>query len=247
MRRRGWKSRGEKKGSKKKIFFLVLVIFTFLSIQSLVFVEKSLREPLMNVAKIRVKQIATEAINKAISEQVMHESNYEKLIDWKTDKNGKVTGFMLNYSEHRRITSETVKIVQDTLDELQKIPDYIPLGQALNSAILASYGPDVKVKFVPEGAVKIDLNTRQKDAGINMLLVEVYIRIITEVAIIIPFDTAPEVVETEVPISYLLVVGDVPMYYFDNKGQQVESSKGIGPLPPTISLPNIPPADTIEE
>jgi sporulation protein YunB len=247
MRRRGWKSRGEKKGSKKKIFFLVLVIFTFLSIQSLVFVEKSLREPLMSVAKIRVKQIATEAINKAISEQVMHESNYEKLIDWKTDKNGKVTGFMLNYSEHRRITSETVKIVQDTLDELQKMPDYIPLGQALNSAILASYGPDVKIKFVPEGAVKIDLNTRQKDAGINMLLVEVYIRIITEVAIIIPFDTAPEVVETEVPISYLLVVGDVPMYYFDNKGQQVESSNGMGPLPPTISLPNIPPADTIED
>ena len=51
-----------------------------------------------------------------------------------------------------------------------------------------------------------------------MILVEVYIRITAEMAIIIPFDTKPETVVTEIPISYLLVVGDVPMYYYDNKG-----------------------------
>lgn len=95
----------------------------------------------------------------------------------------------------------------------------------------------VPIRLVPAGAVKVDLNTRQKDAGINMLLVEVYIRIIAEVTIIIPFDTDSEIVETEVPISYLLVVGDVPMYYFDNKGKPLDDS-GEGVLPPTISLPD---------
>lgn len=67
-----------------------------------------------------------------------------------------------------------------------------------------------------------------------MILVEVYIRIIAEVTIIIPFDTEPELVETDIPISYLLVVGDVPMYYYDNTGKPVGESAAQAP---NISVP----------
>jgi len=67
-----------------------------------------------------------------------------------------------------------------------------------------------------------------------MILVEVYIRIIAEVTIIIPFDTEPEIVETDIPISYLLVVGDVPMYYYDNTGKPVGESAAEAP---NISVP----------
>jgi len=194
----------------------------------------------MSIAKIRIKQLAHDSINKAITENLSGSTSAQKLVDWKTDKNGKITGVMFNYSEHMRITSDAVNIVQNTLEELKKTPDYIPLGQALNSAILASYGPDVKIRFIPEGTVKVDLQTRQKDAGINMVLIEVFMRVNTEVAIIIPFETGTEEVETEVPISYIMVVGDVPMYYFDNKGQQVHSADdSTGVVPPTISLPSL--------
>ncbi|MDF2720097.1 MAG: sporulation protein, partial [Paenibacillus sp.] len=123
---------------------------------------------------------------------------------------------MLNYGEHMKITSETVSAVQNVLNGLKDIPEHIPVGQAMDSAIIASFGPKIPIKFTPVGAVKVDLSTRQQDAGINMILVEVYIRITAEVAIIIPFDSEPEVVETEIPISYVLVVGDVPMYYYDS-------------------------------
>lgn len=190
----------------------------------------------MNVAAIRVKQKATEAINTAITEKIAQGTNFDRLIDWKEDNSGKITGFMLNYAEHMKIAGDTVNIVQNTLQNLETIPEHIPLGLAFNSAIVASFGPDIPIRFVPAGAVKVDLSTRQKNAGINMLLVEVYIRIIAEVTIIIPFDTKPEIVDTEIPISYLLVVGDVPMYYFDGKGNPVGESQ---PLPPNIALPDL--------
>ncbi|ANE48611.1 sporulation protein [Paenibacillus swuensis] len=244
MRRKRWRSQTVKPGSRKKVFFVVLVIMFFFSLQSFIFIEKNLRPPLMKVAKIRVKQIATQAINKAISDRIAQGENSQKLIDWKTDANGKVTGFMLNYAEHMKITSETIGVVQNILDDMQDIPERIPLGQAMNSAILASYGPEIPVRLVPAGNVKVDLNTRQQDAGINMILVEVYIRIIAEVAIIIPFDTKPELVETEIPISYLLVVGDVPMYYYDNKGRPVGEGAGSAP---NIALPNLQMSPTKEQ
>lgn len=233
---RRWRSAKHQSTGKKRIILVILFLFAFSSLQTFIYLERNLRPPLMNVAAIRVKQKATEAINTAITEKIAQGTNFDKLIDWKEDNSGKITGFMLNYAEHMKIAGDTVNIVQSTLQQLKTIPEHIPLGLAFNSAILASFGPNIPIRFVPAGAVKVDLNTRQKDAGINMLLVEVYIRIIAEVTIIIPFDTKPEIVATEIPISYLLVVGDVPMYYFDGKGNPVGESQ---PLPPNIALPDI--------
>jgi len=235
--RRGWRSHRHRTGnfSRRKLAFILILVFIFFIVQAFVFIERNLREPLMHVALMRVKQVATQAINKSITEQVAHQTDAsEKLIDWKTNASGKITAFMLNYGEHMKITSQTIETVQSTLSELGSIPEHIPIGQAFGSAVIASFGPRVPVKFEPLGAAKVDLNTRQKDAGINMILVEVYMRIVAEVSIIIPFDTRPELVETEIPISYLLVVGDVPMYYYDNKGNPVGDT---APGAPNISLP----------
>ncbi|TCN00611.1 sporulation protein YunB [Paenibacillus sp. BK033] len=218
-----------------KLWIIVTVLILLIgTLQSLVYIEKHLRPPLMKVAQLRIKQVATQAINKATTNEVVSNADFEKLIDWKMNSDGKVSGFMLNYAEHTKIRSETIKTVQATLDELKEIPEHIPVGNALGSALISTYGPRIPVKFEPVGAVKVDLNTRQTNAGINMILIEVYIHIVSEVAIIVPFETDPQIVETEIPISYLLVVGDVPMYYYDNEGKPVGES---APDAPNISLP----------
>ncbi len=229
-------SKGQsQKPHNRSRFWIIFSLLLILSImQSLRYVEKHLRPPILHLAQIRVKQIATESINKAISSQVADKGNAEALIDWKTDKNGKISGFMLNYKEHMRITSQAAEVIQTTLKELHNQTEHIPLGQALGSSLIASYGPNVPVKIEPQGAVKVELNTRQQDAGINMILVEVYIHIVTEVAVIIPFDVEPQVVDTEIPVSYLMVVGDVPMYYYDNQGQPVGEN---GSSAPGIAIP----------
>ncbi|CAH1212500.1 hypothetical protein PAECIP111892_03765 [Paenibacillus auburnensis] len=216
-------------------FWLILSLVLVLGmLQGLRYVEKHLRPPIIHLAQIRVKQIATESINKAITSQVADGGNAEALIDWKTDKNGKISGFMLNYREHMRITSQAAEVIQSTLQELHNRTEHIPLGQALDSPLIASFGPDVPIKIEPQGAVKVELNTRQKNAGINMILVEVYIHIVTEVAVVVPFDMEPQVVDTEIPVSYLMVVGDVPMYYYDNQGRPVGEN---GSNAPGIAIP----------
>jgi sporulation protein YunB len=233
--RRGWKSSTTGKSRLKRTILIVLAIVLLFILQAYIYVDKNLKGPLTSLAKIRLKQIATESINSAISERIAENTNFEKLIDWRTDRNGKINGFILNYAEHMKITAETVQIVKKQLERLTSVPEHIPLGQAMNSPILASFGPDIPIRLVPAGAAKVDLNTRYQNAGINMILVEVYIRITVEVTVIIPFDSEPEIVETELPISYSLVVGDVPTYYFDGKGNPV----GQTVPPPNISVPNM--------
>ncbi|OUM94373.1 MAG: sporulation protein YunB [Thermobacillus sp. ZCTH02-B1] len=222
----------------KRLVLIVFLSFLAFTVFAFVYVERHLRPPLMHVATMRVKQIVTQAINEAIMTQVASRTDAERLVEWQKSEDGRVTGFMLNYAEHMRITSETVETVQRTLYEIKHVPEYIPIGQAFGSAVIASFGPRMPVRFEPVGAAKVELGTRQRDAGINMILVEVFVRITAEMAIIIPFDTKPETVVTEIPISYLLVVGDVPMYYFDNKGNPGGSSADHAPnialtLPPS--------------
>lgn len=204
------------------------------SLQTFIYIEKNLKPPLKHLAQVRLKQIATQAINNAITERLARTTDYDKLIEWQRDNEGNVTSFVLNYAEHMRITAETVETVQSRLLELEKMPEYIPLGQAMGSAILASYGPNIPIRLVPLGSVHVTLNTRYENAGINMILVEVYIRAVAEVSIVIPFGSEPSVVETEIPISYVLVVGGTPMYYMDNKGNPVGNSPA---LPPSIAIP----------
>jgi len=236
MFKRKFRSRAPKRGRRRRIVLFMLFLMLLLTLQSYIYIERNVMPPLMNLAKVRLKQIATQSINAAISERIATGTNFEKLIEWQKDNNGKTSGFMLNYAEHMKITADTINTVQGLFDKLSTIPEHIPLGLALHSPILASFGPEIPVRLVPAGNVKVDLNTQYQNAGINMILVEVYIRIIAEVSVIIPFDSEPEIVETKLPISYLLVVGDTPMYYFDNKGNPLGNS---APLPPNVSLPDL--------
>lgn len=234
--RRKFRSQPQKPFSKKTIFFITVIVTVVLSLQSFIFLEKNIKEPLMSVARIRVKQVATEAINQAIANQT-GETDLDQLVTRWTNFSGDVTGLALNYGEHMKITSQVVDIVTKALEERVHIEEHIPLGQALDSAIISAFGPKIPLKFESAGAPRVELGTRREDAGINMLLITVFVRITAEVMIYIPFDTGPEVVSTEIPISYILVKGDVPMYYFDAKGNPLGGSGNSVTLPPSIALP----------
>jgi sporulation protein YunB len=244
----GWKSspirpikssRPIKPISRKKIFIFVLILMIIFTFASYVYLEENLQGPLMHVAKMHVKDIANRALNKAITDRIADEADPEKLINWIKDHQGRITGVSFDMAEHLKITSDAVKIAQNTMDELTNIPEHIPIGQAFDSAVIASFGPRMPVRFVPFGTVKADLDIKEKDAGINMQIIEIFVRITAEVTIIIPFDTKPETVFTEVPLSYILVVGDVPTYYFDNKGNPVGAIGNSGAPAPSIALPPV--------
>lgn len=215
------------------MWLIAALLLLIAVIQSFVFFDKKLKGPLLFLAQVRVKQMATEAINTAITQEIARTADADKMIQWKLDQSGKVTGFLIDYKEQMKLTSRTVQIVERVLKDKEDVPEHIPIGHALNSPLLSSFGPRVSVTFHPASAVQAEVDTRQTETAINMLLVEVFIRIRTEIAVVIPFDQAPEKLETEIPLSYALVVGSVPMYYYDGKGNPVG---GAGDAP-SITLP----------
>ncbi|TVX98705.1 sporulation protein YunB [Cohnella terricola] len=233
--------RQRSKMKRRHVWLIALLIVLFLIIQGAIFLDRELRQPLMFLAKIKVNQLATNAINDAIKSELAQALDSDKLIRWRTNADGKITGFEVDYKQQMAITARTIEVVERSLQEHEEVPERIPIGHVLNSPIISSIGPSVSIKFRPASVVKVEVETEQKEAGINNLLVEVYARIRTEVAVIIPFDREPEVIETKIPLSYALVVGDVPTYYYDGSGTPVGSGASQAPA---IALPGNPPPQT---
>ncbi|MFC5402980.1 sporulation protein YunB [Cohnella soli] len=225
-----WQSAQPRKRMKRRHFWLIMAfLFAFIIVEGLLFLDRELRKPLMFLAKVRVNQMATEAINAALTDNIAQMADSDRMIRWKTNQSGKITGFEIDYKQQMAITAKAIETVTGVLKRYEDVPERIPIGHALNSPFISSIGPSVSVKFHPASAVKADVQTKQSEAGINMVLVEVDVRIRTEIAVVIPFDQEAQEIETSIPLSFALVVGDVPAYYYDGSGNPVGNSAAQAP------------------
>ncbi|THF82643.1 sporulation protein YunB [Cohnella fermenti] len=231
----GWVTRPRRRMKRSTFWLLMLLVCLLVTIQSLALLDKHLRVPLMFLAKVKVMQSATEAVNQAMLDNLAQGADAAKMIQWKTNDAGKITGFLIDYKEQMRITSETIRVVDSVLKDQEALKEKIPIGHALNSPLLSSLGPSVSVRLHPASAVQAEVRTRQTSAGINMLQVEIYVHIATQIAIVIPFDQEPSLLETDIPLSYMMVVGDVPTYYYDGRGNPVGSGAAQAPA---LALPD---------
>ncbi|MEK0315346.1 sporulation protein YunB [Cohnella sp. 56] len=219
----------------RRYFYLALLAIALAAaVQTFLFMDRYLREPLMFLAKQRITEMAVHAINAAITENIAAGADGSKMVHWKTNADGKTTGLEIDYKEQMQITAQTIQVVEQTLSQQESIHERIPIGHAVNSPFLSSLGPSVSVRLHPISTVQAEVRTRQSSAGINNVLVEVYIHITTDIAIVIPFDREPNRIETDIPLSYVMVTGDTPVYYYDGSGNPVGSGASQAPM---LSLP----------
>ncbi|WP_083465499.1 sporulation protein YunB [Thalassobacillus sp. C254] len=79
--------------------------------------------------------------------------------------------------------------------------------------MLANFGPKVPVKFTTIGDVRSEIRTDVTHTGINNTLIEVYIYIVANVRVVIPFATDTATVENNIMLSDIFVQGEIPDFY----------------------------------
>lgn len=218
-RRRAFYARQHRRRGRKILYGCVLLMVIVLTVYTFGYVEQHLHTPLMKIAHIRVKQLATKAINEAVRDNVASQQTVEQLLAWQYDAQGNVTGFVLNYAQQRRMVGEVVQRVEQSLQAAMEIKEQLPLGHVMGSALLSQVGPRIPIRFESAGSPLVEVLTRKEDAGINMVAVHVVVRIMAELMIFVPLDTSTEVITTEVPLCYILVKGDVPTYFWSSSAR----------------------------
>ncbi|WP_025845801.1 sporulation protein YunB [Brevibacillus agri] len=212
FRKGGWKRRG------RRIFVTFLFIVVSLVILFIV-VERRIEPTLLLIAQAKADQVAKLAITDAVTKRLTQQGvDFNEIVMMEKDEEGSIKAVNFNFREYSRIVGETTARIQNRLKELEQenVQTTIPLGLATKNVFLEHLGPEIPVSFVPIGAVKTRLETEMKLAGINMVLVTVYIYVEVDLRVVIPFATKQQTVTTQIPISEALIVGKVPSYLYNN-------------------------------
>jgi len=218
------------------VFFALLVLVVFTTVQFLNYFDNNLRPTLMAAAEAYSKEVATKAINDSITKRLSAEVDYDRLINFREGKDGKVQAGFFNLSEATKVQERAVTSIQEDLHNLERTDLKIPMGVAMENSLLANWGPNVPVKITPVGHVLSKVGWETKEVGINQTVHILYLEIDVDTSVIIPFQTEKVHVSTKAPLAYLWTHGDVPQMVYNAKGESVTGSPPPGP---GLVLPNL--------
>ncbi|PKM79995.1 MAG: sporulation protein YunB [Firmicutes bacterium HGW-Firmicutes-14] len=192
---------------------LIIIPVLVLVIPFLV-IERNLRPTILAIAKAHAEAVAVNAIQNAVNEKIAESVEYKDLIFIRTDNRGRVVLMQANTVKINSLAADTTLDIQKTLTKLEGRVIPIPLGQTLNSQLLAAHGPKIKVTLIPIGTVKVKIADDFQMAGINQTRHRLYLNVYGKVKIVIPMASDDIVVSAQVPIAETVIVGEVPETYF---------------------------------
>jgi len=223
----------------KHAFLLSFVIFMIITSQSLWLTNTLIEPTLLSIAKTKTRQMVYQAIDNAISKEIVENMDIRKLIIIHENNKGEAIGYSFNPQIYNRLLAETNMRIQQYLNyietgELERLESfemndihvdydqtkkqrgivyYIPLGMATGNALLANLGPKLPVRFEMIGDTNSDIETKVKEFGINNTYLEVYLNIRVRMNLIVPFSDMTMKISHSMKIADLFLQGKVPRYY----------------------------------
>lgn len=188
------------------IFFLLLTVLGMF-----LFIEYRVRPTLFSIAEIQVTQLATQAINQTVQEEVARDDiSYEDFISIHKNMDGRVVMMQANTVRVNKMQADITLAVQNSLRELEGEKISVPLGQILGSYVFAAYGPRIGIKVIPAGTVKVNVVDNFEGVGINQTRHQIYLDFNTMVRMVVPLRSGEVAVATKVPLAESIIVGEVP-------------------------------------
>jgi sporulation protein YunB len=137
----------------------------------------------------------------------------KNLLEFQTGPSGELLYVQVNTADLNKIQSEALAVLQDAFRQLAGFKVHVPLGQALGSRIFAPSGPRIPVTLYPYGTVRVEVHDSYDVTGINQTKFEIWLRITCMVRVVIPLIQSRTEVAAEVPLTTVLIPGQVPPTY----------------------------------
>lgn len=192
----------------------VVVGLCLLALLAFILVEANLDSTILALSKVEARQLAIGVVTRAIEDKIVEGSYGLNL--FRVQLHGHQAIIQPDTAAIDQVAARATLAVQQELRRLPSDPVYIPLGQALGSKLLASYGPMVPVVLIPYGALNMNFQEEFHSAGINQTLLVVYLDLDTMVQIVVPLLSSEEHVQVRIPIAQEWYAGPVPQTYVGN-------------------------------
>ncbi|MEG2002260.1 MAG: sporulation protein YunB [Clostridia bacterium] len=189
------------------VAFLLCAYFVFLPV-------------ILKSTAARVKSLATSSINNAVFYALTEKTDYDDLIDIFSDDSGKINMIRANSVNINKLARETSRLSQESINKIGDTGLDLTLGSLTQSPFIIGQGIPIHIKLMPIGTVNANFYSEFESVGINQTRHKIFIEVVAEVEIVLPFVADSIVSSTEVLVCENILIGDVPKTYFTNNGER---------------------------
>jgi sporulation protein YunB len=194
---------------KVKILMVLALLFIMVTCV-FIYIDREIMPTVQAIGELKAQELTTSAVNIGVSQVLDENIEYKDLVYIKEDGDGNITLLQANTMMMNRIASDVALNIQEQLKLIEAAPERIPLGNALQSQLLAQYGPKLRLTVTPVGVVDVNFGTEFQQSGINQTRHRIFLTVNTRVRVIVPLSSNTIEVVTYVPIAETVIVGQVP-------------------------------------
>lgn len=205
-----------RKKTYKSVVIVIITIFIFFNLLLIIF-DKKVMPSVVSIAETTMRAETIKTINKISIEVFDEEVANNDIVIIDKDKNNKINLIKANTFLLNKITSEISIRSNNELDELGKKGIEVPLGWMTDKSIYYNLGPNINIEMEPIGNIETSYETIFESAGINQTRHKIYLNVKGRIKIIIPMYNREIEVNTQIPLSETIVVGEIPDTAIDFK------------------------------
>lgn len=198
---------------KKIIFSIVLLSFIILSLV-FYYIHSIVNPIIYSYSKIEVDRLVSVSGNDAIS-QISSENLYNDFIKIEYSSDGYINSIKADIEKINRVSNILAQRMQSNLDNNTKLGIKIPIGTLSGISLLMGKGEKINFSINPIGSSICNFHTSFTSAGINQTSHKIYVSILSNVSLILPFKSEVVASKVDYLISECLIVGKVPNTYLN--------------------------------
>ncbi len=176
-------------------------------------IDHNINPAIISFSQAKIQAIAINSLSDAVKKTLGTNIKYTDFVNVLTDKNGNVAMLQANTMKMNDLAAQVSDMAQETIRSKGDEGIDIPLGTITGSKLLAGMGPKIRIRIISFPAVSTDFDSELVSSGINQTRHKIYLTLRARIRIAIPLNTADIDVESRVPVTETIIVGDVPQTY----------------------------------
>ena len=200
----------------RRILFLILVFSL-----ALFFVFRiRYRDAVGELARTQVQNVTSDLINDAIDAQIESgEIQYERIVYFEKDLNGRITALKTNISEVNRLKTDILNLINDEILALDTSHLSVPIGSLMLPELFSGKGPGIPVHILAIRNSDASFESYFTEAGINQTLQQLTMNVLVDVSVLVLGQTERFAVSSQVVVAETIIVGDVPDTFLQTGGE----------------------------
>ena len=197
----------------------ILLVLAVVMIGSLLLFRDRYRSAIRELAQTQIKNATSDLINDAIDEQIVTGNiQYDRLVFFEKDLNGRITALKTNMSEVNRLKTNILKLINDEILAMDTDRLGVPLGSLLIPELFSGKGPTIPVQILSIRNSDGSFASHFTEAGINQTLHQLTMEVLVDVSVLVLGETHSFTVATQVIVAETIIVGDVPDTFLNTGG-----------------------------